>query len=268
MTQTEEIDWIGAMIEGDNLRLWLMDQASQLIDQRDIIVEGDPKLALQEALPDRDIPVLRAGWPDAPLRPTPCEAAVAASDGLIGGVFQKAPAGILRGEIVAVVGYVAAHPDFDGVICLIGNKSVWLHISAQEIVSFRAFLTPGLLQHLGADIDQSPLDTDALTAAVWQAMSRPSAIAADLASVQAQQELGLAEGGPLTARLHGLLIGAELAAAKPYWLGQNVVLIGTSELAAAYEKALRAQGIEPSDVAPDECVLNGFRYLRQLSENT
>ena len=45
------------------------------------------------------------------------------------------------------------------------------------------------------------------------------------------------------ARLSGLLIGAELAGARPYWLGRDVVLIGADRLAHAYRDALAQAGL-------------------------
>jgi 2-dehydro-3-deoxygalactonokinase len=39
------------------------------------------------------------------------------------------------------------------------------------------------------------------------------------------------------------LIGLELAGARPYWLGQDVALIGAPKLSAIYAAALAAQGV-------------------------
>ena len=44
-------------------------------------------------------------------------------------------------------------------------------------------------------------------------------------------------------RLSGLLIGAELAAARPYWLGREVVLVGAPGLVEAYRDALGIAGL-------------------------
>ena len=69
-------------------------------------------------------------------------------------------------------------------------------------------------------------------------MSRPAAIASDLFSLRAQSLLtGL---GPVVARsrLSGLLIGIELAAARPYWLGQDVAIVASDSPGDAYAEAL------------------------------
>ena len=47
------------------------------------------------------------------------------------------------------------------------------------------------------------------------------------------------------ARLSGLLIGAELAAARPYWLGRDVVLIGAPALADGLPRGARASPASP-----------------------
>ena len=47
----------------------------------------------------------------------------------------------MRGEETQIAGFLALNPKFDGVICLPGTHTKWVHISAGEIVSFRTFMT-------------------------------------------------------------------------------------------------------------------------------
>ena len=63
------------------------------------------------------------------------------------------------------------------------------------------------------------------------------------------------------ARLSGLLIGTELAGAKPYWLGQRVTLVGAEKLSAAYARALAAQGIAAERMNATDCTLAGLAAL-------
>jgi 2-dehydro-3-deoxygalactonokinase len=51
----------------------------------------------------------------------------------------------------------------------------------------------------------------------------------------------------------------ELAAARPYWLGQNVVLIGDSALSSRYAAALLAQGVQAPCHDVDDMTLRGLR---------
>ena len=61
------------------------------------------------------------------------------------------------------------------------------------------------------------------------------------------------------ARLSGLLIGAELAAARPYWLGQHVALIGDDKLCKAYADALGAQGLPVERTDAERMTLEGLK---------
>ena len=64
------------------------------------------------------------------------------------------------------------------------------------------------------------------------------------------------------ARMSGLLIGAELAATRPYWLGQQVALIGARSVCDAYAAALRPQGIEAMVPDADGITLAGLVAAR------
>ena len=81
----------------------------------------------------------------------------------------------------------------------------------------------------------------------------------DLFSLRAEAVLAGLDGVIARSRLSGLLIGAELAATKPYWLGREVVILGESGLAQAYRAALGAQGLEAVCVGAEEMTLNGLR---------
>ncbi len=70
----------------------------------------------------------------------------------------------------------------------------------------------------------------------------PSAWPARLFGIRAEGLLAGLAPERARARLSGLLIGAELAAARPYWLGREVALIGAPALAAAYRDALALCG--------------------------
>ena len=69
----------------------------------------------------------------------------------------------------------------------------------------------------------------------------------------------------LRAELSGLLIGAELAAAKPYWLGQNVAIIGADTVAMPYVSGLAAQGVTATRADATNMTLAGIKTAyRQL----
>ena len=70
------------------------------------------------------------------------------------------------------------------------------------------------------------------------------------------------------ASLSGLLIGAELAAARPYWLGLPVAVIGSGEQPKAYMRALVRQGLSPTLTDADEMTRAGLIRARAILKET
>ncbi|WP_187792204.1 2-dehydro-3-deoxygalactonokinase [Paracoccus amoyensis] len=243
MSVETKTEWAGAEFDGVRLRVWIDGQMSVRT------VSGKAELVLQSILADRQAEaraVLRSGWPDAPLNSVPSAVASTPFDGLLPGLSQNSPADLMRYQTGRIRGFLAGFPEFDGVLCLVGQSTVWAHISAGEVVSFRSFLTAELfsiIQSFDALPVTDTLNSDAFTAALNHAISRPGAIAADLAGIRAQLALGQADRDAVASRLAGLLIGIELAAAKPYWLGQDIVVVGNGPWAGHYLAALTAQGL-------------------------
>ena len=192
----------------------------------------------------------------------------------IPGLKQDSPPDIMHGAETRIAGFLALNPDWDGVICLLGAHSTWVHISAGEIVSFQTFLTGELfaaisehtaLRHaLGGDA----WDTDAFTATMSTLFSRPERLASTLFSVRANSLLHSQEPSIARAQLLGALIGAELAAAKPYWLGQNIALIGDARQSELYGFALKQQGVTAQQCDAKSATIAGLSaaYLSHLSE--
>ena len=224
--------------------------------------------------------VVACGMAGATLRPVPC--APVAADSLIRvqtcdnriavhlapGLSQAAPADVMYREAVQIAGALAVQSGFDGVICLPGSHTKWAHISAGEVVSFQSFMTGEIFTLLSTQsvlqdtIAAQGFDAAAFDAALSDALSNPEKLAARLFSLRAQAVLG--DPCPVAARsrLSGLLIGIELAAAKPYWLGQPVILIGAPDLCAAYGRALGSQGVSPSQLGAAACTLAGLSKLQ------
>jgi 2-dehydro-3-deoxygalactonokinase len=157
------------------------------------------------------------------------------------------------------------NPKFDGVVCLPGTHTKWVHISAGEIVSFRTFMTGemfallsqhSVLRHTAVG---DGWDAAMFADAVSTGMSNPSEIAARLFSIRAEGLLNDLHADQARARLSGLLIGAELAAARPYWLGQHVALIGDDKLCKAYADALGAQGLPVERTDAERMTLEGLK---------
>lgn len=177
------------------------------------------------------------GRPDA----LPCRLLPGPGRGLAG-LTQDQPADVIDGWVrLILMGFAARHPNWDGVACVLSQTlSHWVHLSADEAVSCQSFLTPTLASSLGAAM---PPDSTAIS----DSLSRPERLAAHLRSAQVSGTPGA---------LSGHLLGAELAAARPYWLGQSVALIAPDEGASGYGDALKTQGVpvaqhDPETLLPD-----------------
>ncbi|MGI9389464.1 MAG: 2-dehydro-3-deoxygalactonokinase, partial [Boseongicola sp.] len=188
---------------------------------------------------------------------------------VIPGIKQLDPPDVMRGEETQIAGFLKTEPNFDGVICLPGTHTKWAQISAGEVVSFRTFLTGELfdllskksvLRHsVGGNWDASAFDE-----AITDTMARPEALAASLFRLRADDLLNGTSPDKTRSRLSGLLIGAEFAAARPYWLGQRIALIGSEKLAEHYAKALGKLEVETETVDATSATLAGLGVARQL----
>lgn len=226
----------------------------------------------------------RQGWCEVPYRKVPsapldpATALLAPSTDprievrLAPGLKQASPADVMRGEETQIAGALRLMPQYDGVFCLPGTHSKWVHVSAGEVVSFQSFMTGEMFALLSeASVLRHALagegwDGAAFDLAVSEAMARPERIAARLFTLRAESLLAGLQPAAVRARLSGLLIGIELAGARPYWLGQRVTLIGAETLAALYARALAAQGVMAETLPATGCTLAGLQSLVLAAE--
>lgn len=165
----------------------------------------------------------------------------------IPGLKQGRPADIMQGEETRIAGFLAMNENWDGVICLPGTQTKWVHVSANEVVSFQTFLTGEMFDLLsGSSVLCQSIgegwNEDAFGAALEETLSRPESLAAKLFEIRAKDVLEGQAGSDARARLSGLLIGAELAATRPYWLGQQIAVIGEDAVVQSYARAIERQG--------------------------
>jgi 2-dehydro-3-deoxygalactonokinase len=222
----------------------------------------------------------RQGWHEAKYRAVPCTPVaageltpVATADprldvAIVAGLSQSKPADVMRGEETQIAGALALLPEFDGVFCLPGTHSKWVHVSAGEVVSFQTFMTGEMFALLSTQsvlrhgMASGGWDDAAFDEGLSEGISRPEKIAARLFTLRAEGLLAGLSADAARARLSGLLIGIELAAAKPYWLGQEVVLVGTEALTASYARALATQGLSARKLDATACTLSGLASAR------
>ena len=222
----------------------------------------------------------RQGWVEAPYAKTPCatlptglvEAPTQHPDltvYVIPGIMQADPADVMRGEETQITGFLKRNPNWDGVICLPGTHTKWVHVSANEVVSFQTFMTGELFSTIGTQtvlrhsITSDGWDDAAFTDGLDVAMARPERLAARLFSLRAQGLLNDMSGASARAHLSGLLVGAELAGAKPYWLGQQIAVIGDSGLTKLYVSALATQSAPATQVNANAITLAGLTTAHQ-----
>ena len=215
----------------------------------------------------------KQGWAEAAYAAVPCappgiDQATRVQDAafdlaILPGVKQDTPAEVMRGEETQIAGYLAQDPNFDGVLCLPGTHTKWVHISAGEIVSFRTARTGELYALLST---QSILrhgvgegwDEEVFAEAMSSTLSKPETLAMTLFNIRAEGLLHGLSPPAATARLSGLLIGAALAALRPYWLGQRVVILGAEVLSKRYAAALQAQAVPAEMVGAEALTLAGL----------
>ena len=256
-------DWIAGHWDSTGLRLWGMSEAAVLWRAgADLPATGQTaatyQAALAEALEGQDggAPVLLAGpvaapggWYEAPTAALPClplAAGVHPVPGsttvfLLGGLTQASPPDRLHGAEAPLAGFLDLNPGFDGVVCLPGPITVWGEVSAGEVISTRSFLSGDVVRGLRTGVLAPALaqaedwDAEAFGAALSSTLSRPERLASGLAELRVS-------GAPYSS-LHGLLIGAELAATRAYWLGRPLAVIAGRAAARPYLAALSAQGV-------------------------
>ena len=293
-------DWIAADWGTSNLRVWAMGPDGAVLDRRASdrgmgqLAQADFEPALLALVddwlaPGRVTPVLacgmvgaRQGWAEAAYRAVPCApvglpmttaptADPRLSVRIVPGLSQARPsADVMRGEETQIAGVLAAAGDWDGVVCLPGTHSKWAELSAGEVVSFRSFMTGELfallatrsvLRH-GMD---AGFDDAAFDAGLSDGLGRPEWLTARLFTLRAEGLLSGLSPAAARARLSGLLIGTELAAAKPWWLGRDVVIVGEGHLGGLYARALAAQGVPARQVVAEDATLAGLNRARALT---
>lgn len=282
--------WVAVDWGTSNLRAWLMgdqgvlDHASSADGMGSLKPDQFESALLRLISPWLDEPLrviacgmvgARQGWVEAPYRAVPClpvsgeVMAIATQDPrirvqIVPGLSQAKPADVMRGEETQIAGVIALNPRFDGVICLPGTHSKWAHISAGEVVSFQTFMTGEMFALLSGQsvlrhgMVGGQMDLPAFDDGVAEGMARPERLMARLFSLRAEGLLNGLAPDAAWSRLSGLLIGAELAAARPYWLGQAVRLVGAPKLAANYARALLAQGVSAQVLDDTECSIAGL----------
>ena len=294
------VEWIAVDWGTSHLRVWAM-QGERVIaqavsqDGMSRTAGGDFQAALlaliKDWLPEKPVDVIacgmvgaRQGWVEAPYSAVPSEPIpvvpfrVPNTDPrirafVVPGLKQNSPPDVMRGEETQIAGFLSAHQNWDGVICLPGTHTKWAQISAGEVVSFRTFMTGEMFDLLcGQSVLRHSIDDGwdeaSFIDAVADTLSKPEQLAARLFGLRAADLLHGQSKNIAHASLSGFLIGAELAASRPYWLGQQLAVIGSESLTKAYATALQQQGALVETVDATATTLAGLAQARTLTRQT
>jgi 2-dehydro-3-deoxygalactonokinase len=297
MNKLEDISLIVADWGTSNLRIWGMDHQGNIVHTANSDKgmsslepsEFEPYLISQikNWLPREEnarchvvicgMAGAKSGWKEAPYLKVPCppidkEKTIQVetkdkriSVSILPGIMQKSPPDVMRGEETQIAGYLSKKPDFDGIICLPGTHTKWVHISVGEIVSFRTFMTGEIYQTLSEcsilknSVKSNDFDLTTFLEAFEDTYSNPALLSSKLFGLRAADLLENISTKFLKSKLSGYLVGSELAGAKSYWLGQNIVMIGNDELCILYKKALKNLGLNVTIENTQDVTLSGLK---------
>lgn len=190
--------------------------------------------------------LVRIGAGEADALPSPV---LPDSGSCVSALAQGSPPDVISGWVrLWVAGHLARHSHWDGIICALhGDVTHWLHVSADEVISSQSSLTPRLAVALGLEVDVRP---DGM--AMDSSLSRPERLTSDLRAAEVAGDAASALGH---------LMGAEMAATRAYWLGQQVTVLAKGGLGAAYASALQAQGVPVEQSDPETLLPMGLAAL-------
>ena len=305
MSNLSDITLIAADWGTSNLRIWGIDHRGQVIGTINngkgmaslIPSEFEPYLIslIESWLPkegNAKCPIIicgmagaKNGWKEAAYLKAPCPPInkkkiiqVETDDqrisvSIVPGIMQTSPPDVMRGEETQIAGYLSKNPDFDGIICLPGTHTKWAHISANEIVSFKTFMTGEIFLSLSersilkTSVQSNDFDSTSFLEAFEYTYSNPALLSSKLFGLRAADLLENTSTKFLKSKLSGYLIGCELAGAKSYWLGQNIIMIGNNDLCILYQKALKKLGMNATIENTQNVTLDGLKQVISDSYN-
>jgi len=298
----ENIRWIAIDWGSTQLRAYAMDEHNVLMCEK-ISADGMASLApeafepalvklIEDWLPQDPLqaPVTviacgmvgaRQGWQEAPYLQTPCHPTsskhiitIATQDPrmtvkVLSGVCQTSPADIMRGEETQIAGLIREDTAASGAVCLPGTHSKWVSLHEGNIQHFTTYMTGeifallsehSMLRHTVASTDW---DDAAFLDGIACSIKSPQDLLSHCFRLRAQDMLHHLPAASAKSTLSGLIIGAELAGAAPFWQTQTVNLIGELTLSRLYAIALESLGVTAHVFNPKTLTLYGLAQAYQ-----
>lgn len=228
-----------------------------------------------------DLPVLIAGmagstigWREAPYvrlpagLPALAEALlrVDARTAIVPGL--AAPADVMRGEEVQMLGAVAAGlVPADAFVAQPGTHCKWAEVRGGEVTGFVTAMTGELFALLRHGILAGQLGGEVTTGAAFLEGVAEGAgrdLAASLFAIRARSVLGLAPDAEAASYASGLLIGADVAAREVS--GRVVHVLATPPLSSLYAAAIGALGGDVRLVDSEAAFIAGISRLWELGQ--
>lgn len=234
-----------------------------------------------------DLPVMicgmagaRQGWREAPYLDTPAVlddlgSGAVKIDGqsrdirILPGVAQRDPdwPDVMRGEETQLLGAIGQGTR-SGLVCMPGTHAKWVELRDGAVQCFATVVTGEtfavLREHsiLRLALEGQPqpeADDPVFLEMVREVYEEPALGLARLFAIRAGPLLGVRDPAQGAARLSGLLIGMELAAARARFGAIGAVqLVGTGRLEAVYRAALQTVGSTVQTVDADASVRAGL----------
>ncbi len=241
-----------------------------------------------------DLPVVmcgmvgaRNGWREAPYLDIPVRLAELPARAMrvpesrfdariLPGLARRAADGpdVMRGEETQLLGFAAAAPEFDGLLCLPGTHCKWVHVQAGAVKDFHSAMTGEIYRLLAQhSVLRHTVQADAaidpqaaqFTQGALAGLARPQALLHALFSVRAAVLLSGLSPEAAASRLSGLLIGTDVGAALgQIQAGTPVRLAASGPLADLYDRALHLAGIKAERLDAEALVLSGLFQAARL----
>ena len=233
-----------------------------------------------------DIPLLacgmigsRQGWVEAPYRACPAPFAAIAGQltpvprtrlAIVPGLICRDADGVpdvMRGEETQIAGTIAAAVSRRQVVLLPGTHSKWAIVGPEGIETFATFLTGELYAVLREHsilgrLAVAGADDAALERGIRHSLRAGAALLHDLFAARTLALTGALAPEGVADYLSGLLLGAEVAAARAWLAGRGlagaaVTLIGDAALCERYRRALAVSGIAAT-IGPAQAAAYGL----------
>jgi 2-dehydro-3-deoxygalactonokinase len=182
---------------------------------------------------------------------------------------------VLRGEETQILGTLEGAPVAPRLIVLPGTHSKWARCGAGGIEAFATFMTGELYALLRTHsmlgrlaTDGNAFDSAAFARGVRTSLRAGAALSHDLFSARSLALTGALAPEGVADYLSGLLLGAEVAAARDWARrdgveGETVTLVGDAALCERYRQALALAGFAVASGPPDAAARGMWRIARQ-----